>query len=91
VVTPKPTAPGFDEICGGHYAFGHSVQRSTEEAIKAAGGTIKGAAVYPFPTSTDFSSYLLAAQSSGANVIGLCNSSADFINCVKQRVQDGNS
>jgi branched-chain amino acid transport system substrate-binding protein len=71
------------------YAFGHSVQRSTEEAIKAAGGTIKGASVYPFPATTDFSSYLLAAQSSGANIIGLCNSSADFINCVKQSQEFG--
>ena len=71
------------------YAFGHSVQRSTEDAIKAAGGTIKGASVYPFPNTTDFSSYLLAAQSSGANVIGLCASSADFINCVKQAQEFG--
>jgi len=71
------------------YAFGHSVQRSTEEAIKAAGGVVKGASVYPFPTTTDFSSYLLAAQASGANVIGLCNSSADFINSVKQAQEFG--
>ncbi len=40
-----------------------------------------GEARYPFPATTDFSSFLLQAQSSGAKVLGLANAGADTINC----------
>ncbi len=44
---------------------------------------------YPFPATTDFSSFLLAAQASGANVLGLANAGADTSNCIKQAHEFG--
>ena len=71
------------------YAFGHSMQRDAEEFVKAAGGQVLGAVRHPFPSTTDFSSYLLQAQSSRAKVVGFANSGADLINCVKQAAEFG--
>ena len=48
-----------------------------------------GSASYPFPGTTDFSSFLLRAQASGAKVLGLCNAGADTVNCVKQAHEFG--
>src|SRR5690606_18898796 len=48
-----------------------------------------GSISYPFPQTTDFSSYLLQAQSSGAEVLGFCNAGADLVNCVKQAKEFG--
>jgi branched-chain amino acid transport system substrate-binding protein len=50
---------------------------------------VLGSAAYPFPETTDFSSFLLQAQASGAKVIGLCNAGDDTLNCVKQAHEFG--
>ena len=71
------------------YVFGQQLQRDATALVKGAGGTIKGASLYPFPGTSDFSSLLLSAQSSGAKVLGLCNSGADTINCIKQSGEFG--
>ena len=52
------------------------MERDTGNAVTAAGGKVLGAVRAPFNT-TDFSSYLLSAQSSGAKVVGLANAAAD--------------
>ena len=63
------------------YVFGQQLadQRS-RKFVKAAGGKVKGETRYPFPATTDFSSFLLQAQASGAKVLGLANAGADTIN-----------
>jgi len=71
------------------YAFGHALQRDTTNFVKAEGGNVLGSVDTPFPGTSDFSSYLLQAQASGAQVIGLCNAGADTINCVKQAAEFG--
>jgi len=65
------------------YALGQALERDTGEAVKKAGGTVLGSVRHPLGT-TDFSSYLLQAQGSGANVIGLADTGTDAINAVKQ-------
>jgi branched-chain amino acid transport system substrate-binding protein len=64
------------------YAFGHSLEKDTSEVVKAAGGKVLGAVRHPL-SATDFSSFLLQAQSSGAKVVGLANAGADTINSIK--------
>jgi branched-chain amino acid transport system substrate-binding protein len=71
------------------YAFGHAAEADASKFVKVAGGTVLGAVRYPFGTTTDFSSFLLQAQSSGANVIGFANSGAELINCMKQAQEFG--
>jgi branched-chain amino acid transport system substrate-binding protein len=71
------------------YAFGHALTRDTSGFITAAGGKILGNAAYPFPGTTDFSSLLLQAQSSGAKVLGLSNAGTDTINTIKQAKEFG--
>ena len=71
------------------YAFGHALQRDTSNFVIQAGGKVLGSVNTPFPGTTDFSSYLLQAQASGAKVIGLCNAGADTINCIKQAHEFG--
>jgi branched-chain amino acid transport system substrate-binding protein len=70
------------------YAFGHALERDTAEVVKAAGGEVIGSVKTPFP-GTDFSSFLLQAQSSGAQVIGLANAGGDTINSMKQAAEFG--
>ncbi|TWI35168.1 ABC transporter substrate-binding protein [Paracoccus sulfuroxidans] len=70
------------------YAFGHALEKDASAAVTAAGGEIKGQVKHPFP-GQDFSSYLLQAQSSGAQVIGLANAGGDMINTVKQASEFG--
>ena len=70
------------------YAFGHSLEANTERFVVASGGRVLGKVRHPFP-GTDFSSFLLQAQSSRAKVIGLCNAGGDFINSVKQAGEFG--
>ena len=48
-----------------------------------------GASPYPFPGTTDFSSFLVSAQSSGAKVLGLANAGADTVNSIKQAAEFG--
>ncbi|HTJ89809.1 MAG TPA: ABC transporter substrate-binding protein [Acidocella sp.] len=72
-----------------NYAFGQLLRDQTEAVVKAAGGTVLGDAAYPFPQTTDFSSYLVQAQSSGADVLGLANAGKDTVNSIKQAHQFG--
>ena len=64
------------------YAFGQSLEKDTTEVIKANGGTVLGSVKHPLSAS-DFSSFLLQAQSSKAQILGLANAGGDFINSVK--------
>lgn len=64
------------------YAFGHALERDTMAVVKQAGGNIRGNVRAPLSTS-DFSSFMLQAQSSGAKILGLANAGGDFINSVK--------
>ena len=70
------------------YAFGHSLEENTTKVVEASGGTVVGSVRHPFP-GTDFSSFLLQAQSSGAEVIGLANAGGDTINSIKQAAEFG--
>jgi len=71
------------------YVFGQQLQRDTSRFVTEAGGKVLGASTYPFPGTSDFSSFLLAAQASGAKVLGLANAGADTINSIKQAVEFG--
>ncbi|MCT8974908.1 ABC transporter substrate-binding protein [Microbaculum marinisediminis] len=70
------------------YAFGHALERDTSAVVEASGGKIVGSVRTPFP-GTDFSSFLLQGQSSGAKVIGLANAGGDTINSIKQASEFG--
>jgi branched-chain amino acid transport system substrate-binding protein len=70
------------------YAFGHSLEKDTAAVVTAAGGEVVGTVKHPFP-GTDFSSFLLQAQSSGAQVIGLANAGGDTVNTIKQASEFG--
>ena len=71
------------------YVFGHILEEQTAAVVKKAGGTVKGTVRYPFPETTDFSSYLQQAQASGAQVLGLANAGADTVNSIKQAHEFG--
>lgn len=64
------------------YAFGESLQRDVAAVVEAEGGKVLGAIKHPFPSS-DFSSFVLQAQASGAKVVGLANAGADTVNAIK--------
>ncbi|WP_424195601.1 ABC transporter substrate-binding protein [Ampullimonas aquatilis] len=70
------------------YAFGHSLEKDASAVVLANGGEVVGSVRHPFPGS-DFSSYLLKAQSSGAQVIGLANAGTDTTNAIKQAAEFG--
>jgi len=70
------------------YAFGHALEADTSRVVLAGGGKVLGNVRAPLST-TDFSSYLLQAQSSKAQVIGLANAGGDFVNSVKQASEFG--
>ena len=70
------------------FAFGHALERDITKVILANGGTVVGHAVAPNNTA-DFSSFLLQAQASRAQVIGLANSGGDMVNSVKQAAEFG--
>ncbi|WP_066268437.1 ABC transporter substrate-binding protein [Hydrogenophaga palleronii] len=70
------------------YAFGHALETDTGNVVKAAGGTVKGAVRAPLNTS-DFSSFLLQAQSSGAKIMGLANAGGDTIASIKAASEFG--
>lgn len=71
------------------YAFGHAAEADATKFVKAAGGTVVGAVRYPFGSTTDFSSFLLQAQSSGADVVGFANSGSELISALKQAQEFG--
>ena len=70
------------------YAFGHALERDTSDVVKASGGKVLGSVKVPLGTS-DFSSFLLQAQSSKAKIIGLANAGSDTINSIKQAAEFG--
>jgi branched-chain amino acid transport system substrate-binding protein len=70
------------------YTFGKTWQADATKFIEAGGGKVLGSVLHPL-NSTDFSSYLLQAQASGAKVIVLANSGSDFANAVKQAQEFG--
>lgn len=70
------------------YNFGKSLEKNTSEVVKRLGGTVVGHVLAPLGT-TDFSSYLLQAQNSGAQVIALANAGGDTINAIKQAKEFG--
>ena len=70
------------------YAFGHALERDTSDIIKANGGKVLGEVLHPLNTS-DFSSFLLQAQSSKAKIVGLANAGVDTVNSIKQAAEFG--
>jgi branched-chain amino acid transport system substrate-binding protein len=72
-----------------NYAFGQSLADLTKEVVTAGGGEVKGDVRYPFPDTTDFSSYITQAAASGAKVLGLANAGLDTQNCIKQAAEFG--
>jgi len=71
------------------YVFGQQLQRDTAAVVTKLGGKVLGNATHPFPGTTDFSSFLVQAQASGAKVLGLANAGSDTVNCVKQAKEFG--
>jgi branched-chain amino acid transport system substrate-binding protein len=70
------------------YTFGADLERDASEAIKAAGGSIIGDVRHPLNTA-DFSSFLLQAQASKAQIVGLANAGGDTVQAVKQSSEFG--
>ncbi|MBZ5486782.1 ABC transporter substrate-binding protein [Halomonas aquamarina] len=70
------------------YAFGHALEADVTRVVEANGGEIVGGVRHPFPTS-DFSSYILQAQGSGAKIVGLANAGADTVNAITTASQFG--
>jgi branched-chain amino acid transport system substrate-binding protein len=70
------------------YAFGHALERDTAAVVEKNGGKVMGKVRHPFP-ATDFSSFLLQAQASKAQIIGLANAGADTTNAIKQAAEFG--
>src|SRR5438270_8122082 len=70
------------------YAFGHALERDTAAVVEANGGKVLGKVRHPLNTS-DFSSFLLQAQTSQAKVIGLANAGGDTINSIKSASEFG--
>jgi len=70
------------------YAFGYALERDVSAVVKKAGGTVVGGVKHPINTN-DFSSFLLQAQGSKAQIIGLANAGGDTINSIKQAAEFG--
>ena len=70
------------------YAFGHALERDTEQMVQKSGGKVLGKVRHPL-NSQDFSSFLLQAQASKAKIIGLANAGGDTINAIKQAAEFG--
>lgn len=70
------------------YAFGYALEKDTGDIVKAKGGKVLGSVRIPL-NSSDFSSFLLQAQSSKAKVIGLANAGLDTTNSIKQAAEFG--
>jgi len=73
---------------GADYAFGHALERDTAQVVEAEGGKVLGAVYAPINTS-DFSSFLLQAQASKADIVGLANAGGDTTNSIKQGSEYG--
>ena len=71
-----------------NYAFGQDLQAQTTGAVTRAGGRVIGSALHPTNTS-DYSSFMLQAQSSGAKVIAIASGGNDMVGAIKQAVEFG--
>ena len=70
------------------YAFGKSLEKNTADVVKANGGQVLGQVLHPLSAS-DFSSFLLQAQASKAQVLGLANAGGDTVNAIKAAKEFG--
>lgn len=70
------------------YAFGHSLEQNTVNVVEELGGNILGRVRHPFPGS-DFASFILQAQSSGADVVAFANAGTDFSTAMIQSTEFG--
>jgi branched-chain amino acid transport system substrate-binding protein len=70
------------------YAFGYALEKDTSEIVTAKGGKVLGSVRIPL-NSSDFSSFLLQAQSSKAKIVGLANAGLDTTNSIKQAAEFG--
>ncbi|WP_018403184.1 ABC transporter substrate-binding protein [Marinobacter gelidimuriae] len=68
-------------ILAADYAFGHALEADVTKVVEANGGEVIGNIRHPFPTP-DFSSFILQAQGSGADVVALANAGADTTNAI---------
>jgi branched-chain amino acid transport system substrate-binding protein len=68
------------------YAFGHDLEKQASDEVIAEGGRVLGSVRHPLGTN-DFSSFLLQAQASGAQVIALANAGGDTVNAIKQAAE----
>ncbi len=75
-------------ILAADYAFGHAMESDVERTVLAEGGKVLGKSRHPL-SSSDFSSYILQAQASGAKVIGLANAASDTVNAITTARQFG--
>ena len=75
---------------GADYAFGHALERDTAAVVEQSGGKVLGTVYHPINTA-DFSSFLLQAQASKAQIIGLANAGGDTINSIKQGASSASS
>ncbi len=75
-------------ILAADYAFGHQMAADLARVVKASGGTVVGETRHP-TNASDFASFLLSAQASKAQVIGLANAGADTVNSIKQAGEFG--
>jgi len=70
------------------YAFGYALERDVTAVVEAAGGEVLGSVRHPL-SSSDFSSFVLQAQSSGAKIVGLANAGGDTVNAIKAASEFG--
>ncbi|MGY4500065.1 branched-chain amino acid transport system substrate-binding protein [Bradyrhizobium sp. GM24.11] len=70
------------------YAFGYALEKDTSEIVTHSGGKVLGSVRVPL-NSSDFSSFLLQAQSSKAKIVGLANAGQDTTNSIKQAAEFG--
>ena len=70
------------------YAFGHDLEKQAMEGVKASGGEVLGAVRHPLGTA-DYASFLLQAQASGADIVGVANAGDDTITSIKQAAEFG--
>lgn len=75
-------------ILAADYAFGHALEADITKVVTAEGGKVNGRVRHPFP-SNDFSSFILQAQGSGAEIVALANAGADMVNALKTASEFG--
>ncbi|MCA0449088.1 MAG: ABC transporter substrate-binding protein [Proteobacteria bacterium] len=85
-ITKQGGTPWFFIVAD--YAFGAALERDASAAVERAGGKVAGRVKHPL-SATDFSSFLLQAQASGAKIVGLANAGGDLITAIKQASEFG--